>query len=57
VFAYFRVGGTLVTSRLPASQAGTISQMKRGESVRIGLQLAQAHLFDAGSGVNLNTAH
>jgi ABC-type sugar transport system ATPase subunit len=53
VFAYFRVGGTLVTSRLPASQAANISQMKRGEPVRIGLQLAHAHLFDAESGVNL----
>lgn len=57
VFAYFRVGGTLVTSRLPASQAATISQMKRGDPTRIGLQLAHAHLFDAESGVNLNTAH
>lgn len=53
VFAYFRVGGTLVTSRLPASQAAAVSLMKRGDPARIGLQLAHSHLFDAESGVNL----
>ena len=57
LFAYFRVGTTSITSRVPASQSVGIAGKKRGEPVRIGLELAQAHWFDAGSGNNLKTSH
>ena len=57
VFAYFRVGDATITSRLPASQATLVSSLKRGDKVRIGLQLLHSHLFDAETGVNLNSTH
>jgi oligogalacturonide transport system ATP-binding protein len=57
VFAYFRVGDASITSRLPASQATLVSSLKRGEKAHIGLQLLHSHLFDAETGVNLNSTH
>ncbi len=57
LFAYFKVGATTITSRVPANQAGELATQKRGDRVRIGLQLAQAHWFDAASGNNLKTSH
>jgi ABC-type sugar transport system ATPase subunit len=53
VFAYFRVGGTSITSRVPASISTAVAQLKRGDKWRIGLQLSEAHWFEHDSGRNL----
>lgn len=53
VFAYFRVNGESITSRVPASLSAAIAALKRGEKRRIGLQLSEAHWFEASSGRNI----
>ena len=57
VFAYFKVGSTGITSRVPANQSGDLAALKRGDRVRIGLELTHAHWFDAASGNNLKLSH
>ena len=57
VFAYFKVGATAITSRVPANQSAAVAALKRGERARIGLELAHAHWFDAANGHNLKPSH
>ncbi|TAG71706.1 MAG: sn-glycerol-3-phosphate ABC transporter ATP-binding protein UgpC [Burkholderiales bacterium] len=57
VFAYFKVGGTAITSRVPASQSGALASLKRGDRLRVGLEISHAHWFDAAGGFNLKRQH
>lgn len=57
VFAYFKVGTATITSRVPANQSGELAKLKRGDPIRVGLDLPRAHWFDSTSGINLKNKH
>jgi len=53
VFVHADVGAIPLTARVPAEQAQALQSQPRGSVLALHLQVGEAHLFDAASGVSL----
>jgi oligogalacturonide transport system ATP-binding protein len=53
IFLYVSIGEVPLTVRLPADEAHRISQMTRGDSLNLHVQMSVCHLFDAKTELSL----